>query len=472
VEKHPIINLSDPVVAKIKRSIFLVTLVILQLGCSTGSNAPAYEYNGKMVYPPSNANWYVRPSGGSESGTSWTAAWNGLNGIDWSAVSCSDTIWVAGGTYDKALVPNKDCSGNNRLHIRRARVDAMECVGADGWKASFDDTINHTASPAISFSYGYTNRNIMISGRSTANPGHWAGYGWYLNMKGITGGTATSFVNGKTDDVTLEYMEAEGPGVIYYTSEGTAIDLLQYSGTNTNLLISHWKIHGFSSGIYMCGVPINPIFEYIDMYNNRAENASSYHPDGWYSCGINGFTVRYSKLHGVTDSAGFAHEGIFHGNCGGTTWIYGNQFYDQTDSTAKSIETNPNSYPSCTLKILNNTFYNVYNPIWNSHADCLPGSEVRNNIFYNCTGRVDSCGTASNNLRINSPNPFVNANANDFHIISTTGTKYPRNAGMDLSGYFRTDGDGVPFGGDGAWDIGAYEYNGKMAYPPNTSGVR
>ena len=29
------------------------------------------------------ADWYVKSSGGSGSGTSWTAAWNGMDGINW-----------------------------------------------------------------------------------------------------------------------------------------------------------------------------------------------------------------------------------------------------------------------------------------------------------------------------------------------------------------------------------------------------
>jgi hypothetical protein len=118
------------------------------------------------------------------------------------------------------------------------------------------------------------------------------------------------------------------------------------------------------------------------------------------------------------------------------------------------------------LLIFNNTFYNVYNAIWESQNDCSSSSQVRNNIFYNVR-RIDTCGTHSNNLTISSPNPFVNSGANDFHIINTVGANYPRNAGTNLSAIFTTDMDGVSFGADGTWDIGAYEYgSGSPNTPP------
>jgi hypothetical protein len=92
-----------------------------------------------------------------------------------------------------------------------------------------------------------------------------------------------------------------------------------------------------------------------------------------------------------------------------------------------------------------------------SGNECSTGTEVRNNLVYNSAG-LPTCGTMSNNLDITTPNPFVNLNAKDFHIISTVGANYPRNAGTNLSAYFTTDRGGGTFGADGTWDIGAYEY--------------
>jgi len=117
------------------------------------------------------ANWYVRPSGGTGSGTSWTAAWNGLNGINWSSVSAGDSIWVAGGTYTSRFSPAKSGTSAAQIYIRRARSDASECTGASGWSSSYNSTVQQTG--GISFgSYNY----ITIRG-ARRHPGEATGGG-------------------------------------------------------------------------------------------------------------------------------------------------------------------------------------------------------------------------------------------------------------------------------------------------------
>jgi hypothetical protein len=61
--------------------------------------------------------------------------------------------------------------------------------------------------------------------------------------------------------------------------------------------------------------------------------------------------------------------------------------------------------------------------------------------------------------------PFVNRAARDYRIVATTGSGYPRNAGTSLMGLFTTDLSGVPFGADGLWDIGAYEFESNATVP-------
>ena len=74
------------------------------------------------------------------------------------------------------------------------------------------------------------------------------------------------------------------------------------------------------------------------------------------------------------------------------------------------------------------------------------------------------CGTVSNNLVTSSSNIFLNYVSKDFHIVSTIGNGYPRNAGTDLSQYLTKDINGIPFT---TWDIGANAYNGKRPAAPS-----
>jgi hypothetical protein len=395
------------------------------------------------AYP---ANWYVRPSGGSGSGTSWTAAWNGLNNINWPSVSCGDTIWVAGGAYTETLSPAKTCSSGSRLYIKRARGDAAECTEASGWSGSYDATINHTASPAINLNSA---QYVTVSGRTTSSGGD---YGWYINLTARTEGNAVEATHlGSASHDTIEYVEIRGPGSINHTGDMRGFNFV---GGGNGHIISHCKIWKMESAMYLVGMD-DTIIEYSDF--SEIQTDSSLHSNTiiqWDPS--SGTIIRYNRFH---DELG---EGIFFEQTGGVSnvQIYGNVFYN-TDKVIEVFSTVPN------LKVFNNTFYNVQWSIFTGGM-CGSGSEARNNLVYN-SGTFGSCGTQSNNLVISSPNPFVNVGGQDFHIIGTTGSSYPRNAGTNLSAYFTTDVDGVTFGSDGTWDIGAYEYNSGGSGGPDTT---
>jgi hypothetical protein len=407
-----------------------------------------------IASPALAANWYVRPSGGTGSGSSWTAAWNGLGAIQWGSVACGDTIWVAGGSYSQSLSLTKTgCASTSRVYIRKARADAAECTGAAGWSSAYDSTVHQTRS-----SINVSNANYMVvSGRTSASGG---ANGWWIDFTGATSGTGIEWPNDATgSNNTLEYIDIQGPGNITYSSDGRGIDATPFSSASGNLF-SHLKIWNWESGIYNAGIN-NSTFEYIDEFDIMAVNWSSFHPNGIYISGSANGVVRYSKFHKGPGGNGTG-EGIFveqSGNANG--WqIYGNVFYDLT-STLKAIEI---TAPVSGWKIYNNTFVNITIPPGEYSANCS-SSEYRNNFFYATS--VGSCGTASNNVTAGGTDRFVNYGAKDFHIVSTTGSGYARNAGVNLSSLFTLDMDGDSFGSDGTWDVGAYAYGGAVGTQPN-----
>jgi hypothetical protein len=400
-----------------------------------------------LAGPSQAANWYVRPSGGSGAGTNWNTAWNGLSSINWSSVACGDTIWVAGGTYAQDLSPQKNCTSGSRLYVRRARSDAAECTSATGWNSGFESTIHQTRAKILfSGNYNY----ITVSGRTAGSGGN---NGWWIDFTGATSGVGIDWPNGSNASYNIiEYVDVQGPGNITYSSDGRGIDATPFSSATGNTF-SHLKIWGWESAIYNVGIE-SSTFEYIEMFDIFAVNWSSYHPNGIYISGSNNGIVRYSKFHSGPNGYPIG-EGIFFEQSGGcSNWkIYGNLFYDLTGAGSKAIEITsvvPN------LKIWNNTFDNVSTPLY-TQAAAGTGSELKNNLFY-ASGSGYSWGTTSNNLYPSSGTVFVNRAAKDYHIVSTTGSGYPRNAGTNLSVNFTTDRDGVVFGADDAWDIGAYEY--------------
>jgi len=416
----------------------------------------------------SAANWYVRPSGGSGTGTSWTAAWNGFANINNAA--CGDTIWVAGGTYTMQLNITKNCTAGSVLSIRRARSDASESTGADGWSPAFDSTVIQTANDAIFLNTGGNVNYITVSGRTTASGGT---NGWYINL--TAGGVQLAGIkidhgSGRTvTHNTFEYIDIQGPGNVFYDGGGNGIDQTPYQSTCNNNTFSHIKIWNMESAIYSCYCD-DVTFEYLDISDIMCTNwdcakypGNCYHPNGIYTCGSNRYTIRYSVFHaGAHDQAG---EGILMN--GGDGWmIYGNVFYDLSDSTKKALEFN-NGGLMTNMKIFNNTFDNVANPGYLiSGGGCGSGSENRNNLYYN-SGNI-TCGTASNNLSVSTTAIWSNRAGHDYNIVGTVASGFPRNAGYDVSAYFTTDAYGTIFGGDGAWDIGAYEYRNTAVQPPGT----
>jgi hypothetical protein len=140
-------------------------------------------------------------------------------------------------------------------------------------------------------------------------------------------------------------------------------------------------------------------------------------------------------------------------------YIYGNVFYDNMNKGI-SISANPGTTHN-NVKIFNNTLDHM-NPGY--AMACTPNCtncETRNNLFNSCGGYASACGTDSNNLVITNDAVFINRATRDYHIVSTIGTGYPRNAGYNVGSPYNTDPDGNMRGADGTWDIGAYEYGGS-----------
>jgi hypothetical protein len=410
------------------------------------------------VSAASATNWYVRPSGGSGSGTNWNTAWNGLSSIKWPSVACGDTIWVAGGLYTQDLTPQKSCSSGSRLYIRRARGDATECTSAAGWNASYDSTVEQRLKGILFGNYNY----ITISGRTTASGGD---YGWLINFPGVTSGKGIEWPNGSTGSyITVEYTEVRGPDILGFKNDGRGIDDTPYSSA-TDHTFSHMKIWGWESGIYVAGTN-NHVSEYIDMYHIQSDGVM--HPNLYYIINSANGIIRYSRFH---DSAASGTGIAFSDGGPWNNWkIYGNLFYNMQNTYGTSLGVQDGAIVG--LKIFNNTFVNNNNNMNLSSASCGSGCETRNNIFFGSGGSI-SCGTVSNNLAIsNLPNPFADLNSNDYRIVSTVGTSYPRNAGYNLSSYFTQDMYGTTFGADGSWDIGAYEYGSSPNYPAPPKGLR
>lgn len=401
--------------------------------------------------------WFVRPNGGTyglENGTSWTNAFDGFAGINWASISAGDTIWVAGGTYTQFLQINKAGTSSNPIKIRRARADSAQCVGAAGWSAGFDATVVHREGIEFLSSGNW----IIISGATVQGGGvddSPSSYGWKIDLSTFTAGSGISWGGAGSNNV-IRWLEMEGAGEINVTGDMRAIDMTPGSGTAANNTLAHVWAHDWESFAY-CVSASAPIFEYCVVEDIAPLNTPSFHPNGIITWGCPNGIVRYSTFRKGPNGLGCG-EGIFFEQSGGSTaWqIYGNLFHDLDYTGLKAIEI---SSAVGAIKVYNNTFVNILvGSLYTSDAFSAVGGEWKNNLNYLSSN--NTIGTASNNVVASSSACFVSFAGKNFHITSSIGANLPRNAGVALTtnGFYDKDRDGVTRGGDGTWDVGAYEY--------------
>src|SRR2546426_9056061 len=177
------------------------------------------------------ANWYVRPnSAGSNNGTDWNNAWSisSLNS-SWSSISAGDTIWLAGGSYTTAIVPNKSGSSGSLIYVKRVLSTDPAPTAAAGWSSSFDSlvTIHPSNTPPIDFTQHSAGSYMYFDGRTN--------YGIKLIFDdfGFETGGAVSFDGAGPGNITFDHMDMQGPGGRSHTyANNPAVVNITWGGAN------------------------------------------------------------------------------------------------------------------------------------------------------------------------------------------------------------------------------------------------
>lgn len=412
----------------------------------------------------SAANWYVR-SGASGDGTSWSNAWGNVTSISWSGLSAGDTVWIAGGSYGN-LVPAK--SGNadsdaGRIFIKRATVSAH---GSDtGWNAAYDAQVVLNALYWNTLNVG---SYITIDGQVASG----------IRIPHGSGEVAAISFDRGVSYVTLKYIETDGPGDTigyHHTGDDRGIDITAWNGSSYDpvnyLNVQYCKIHGACTQIWNMNAS-NGIWEYNEIYNSTDSTGTPCHPNIFVTASSSNVTFRYNKIYT------YDAEGIMILNGGhGSMYVYGNIWYNG-QTYARVIETQdgtngPVYFYNNTMADLWATQNSANGGIWHS------SSVARNNIYWNssqgsfpshgydfCSGSCSGTGSISSGS-----NPFVNYSGDDYTIVATISSSYPRNKGTALGAPYNYDLLGALRGDDGSWDIGAYEYDSGTPSRPKLLGI-
>jgi hypothetical protein len=439
------------------------------------------------------ANFYVRKGAtGSNNGSSWTNAWNEMNQINFSAVSCGDTIWVAGGNYTTSLRGSKSCTAGNVLTINRVQSTDSAAVAAPGWNASYDNLV---VLPNIDIPGPAA--YITISGRipygiQVLIPG--------TSGDGIDGGEGNGNGAGQPiDHITWSYIEVYGPSCVTSgncTNGGViGVNVMPYcsSANRTNMLFDHLSVHRTGEAFRGCGWDSSTI-QYSLIYDTN--NDGQQHEDILYSNPpYQNVTWRYNKIFMSPNDGIF-----FEGGQGAVNWsFYGNVVY-HSGGWLICFKTGSTYGP---VYIYNNTFENDgtfgdYSPAFLGFSG-MSGGEVANNVFENVTTNAESSppnpnhnaysisgasdgGTGSftyNAGTLGASAMFVNESpsnpiAADFHLTAA-GAKAFAN-GKTLAAPYNVDPDGNVRGTNGGWTIGAYNGSGTTqggtpGTPTNLTGV-
>jgi hypothetical protein len=252
--------------------------------------------------------------------------------------------------------------------------------------------------------------------------------------------------------VTMRYMDIQGPGRITFSGPTRCLDLTPLPERSSHILIEHCRIHGTETLVQLYDVD-NIIIQYCELFNSGAINAATWHPNMLIMNYCDNGVFRNNICH-HNEVEGFFVEGGSADN-----WqVYGNLFYENDRAIEMRAASSTNNF-----KVYNNTFAN--------QRMATDGyGEEKTNIYYHIYAGGRSSGNyvfPSAKYTTTAQDPlFVNSKAGDYRLKPTA---LARNIGADLGSPFNLDMNGETRGADGRWDMGAYEYTQTNISLPNSN---
>jgi len=398
--------------------------------------------------------WYVnRSATGANIGADWNNAWTDFSKIDWSSVSPGDTIYVAGGSYGYFTV-GASGTASAPITIERVRASDPVAVLAAGWNPAFDSQVVQTVPKGQTGIY--INQGIgsflTVDGRVNA--------GWRINISDASSGVEID--QAAATNVTLNYIQVNGPGVITETGDVRGFDLTPTNGKMSNITVSHCGVmNGCDAAMYLT-LADNAVVEYCSFHGQDSLNPAQFHTNVIYCGQITNSTFRFNKLYDIQV------EGLFFNDPDNSNvLIYGNLFYQGSVplNTGRAIQFTGTGNSG--ILVYNNTFADLPIGVQLTDPGTYSGCAFRNNIVYRCTANLGSGWVSDHNLIGDSPDPFVNSAAFDYHLAPNSPAIH---AGLNLGTLFslvgtllNVDMDGHPRTG---WSIGAYEYTSGVTPTP------
>ena len=399
------------------------------------------------------ADRYVR-DGANGDGRDWANAYGSLPGT----LTRGDTYYIADGSYGSYTL-DTPASGTASITLKKCTPNDH---GTDtGYQAGYCDG-QATFSNLVAIS-SYWN----IDGQ-TRNEGNWRDTGSYgFRISSVSSNTISNGAG--SSNMTFRYVDVGGPSGSSFTgSEGDAFYLGGFGSTLSNWTVSRAHIHNMKLAFQLANAN-NIVIEYSHM------------GPGWQKETIRGqirasnITIRYNVMRDAcqglpndpTAGGCTAQIGMWDGSSGS---FDGSEIYGNVISTTRNTHhtdgcifiggdggASAAGAAANNVQVYNNTFAGIQS------GTCMirfPGSHsgvsATNNVWSGLASGVYtgcSANTCTNNVAV-STGQFVNFGSGDFRLASATA------AGSTLPAPFNRDIKGTTRGGDGRWDMGAYEFGG------------
>jgi hypothetical protein len=402
-----------------------------------------------------NARYVKTASSGTGSGTSWT------NAMAFPASPTRNlTYCLADGSYGNKTLSTVT-SGTQTIKIVKATTTdhgATANGGDNGWVSTMGD--GQAAFGQITCTTNYW----ILSGQTRTESHTWAapaGYGFYasgIESDSSAGGADCSHSSFSYIDIGPAYSTTNG-GPYGYP--------LKLTYNQQDITFSRCALHNGDGALFQGAGADNMTFEYCNIGPGWGKEALR----GGNGSVSSGWTVRYNRFWNSSQTD--PHDGTsgitaeigswdYTGACSG--WqIYGNWFFNQFSGGRNALIvvggdsggwSGSNGTDGCDGTVVyNNTVAGIAEAAVFSMITLNGTSTVlRNTLWCQSVDTDTTADTTSDNDICSGTSIFVDYANRDYRLSGATG------AGFTLGSPFNLDVLGVMRGGDGTWDVGAYEY--------------
>ena len=405
--------------------------------------------------PQTTGTHYVRAGAtGNGSGSDWVNAYPSLP----ESLYRGHTYYIADGVYGSYTFDDP-VDGTREIVIKKATLS--DHGTSNGWNSAYGD-----GQAIFTKSIGFESDHWTVDGNTPIGV-----YGFRVKGTESTPSYMVSMGTSKNprSHLTIKGVELDGVDLPQRGVNG-------FNFTNGKAHFYNCWVHHVTSDPFAITNTSDVVIEYSHISDRTP--LSGAHAD---AIAVQSSSNKLIIRHNIIDWNG---QLIWFDGTGsavyGDSEIYGNVFTNSATNQPPASNTGIKESSQATLGkliVYNNTFAGI----WAAHsATGGPGSVIRNNIYFDLKARAGAISFGSSSHDYNwfdtalgssfgephaqvGNNPFIDYVNTDFRLKSAT------QLGEVLGSPYNSDRAGNIRGGDGNWDLGAYEFSGSSQPlpPPN-----